>query len=58
MYFKENAELLPKMDANCINITVTISEILHNIYICTISYMYDMHEYEWYLKTEGTLPIQ
>ena len=38
MYSEENAELLPIMDANCINITVTISTVLHNIYI--------MHEYE------------
>ena len=42
--FRGNAELLPRMDANCINITVTSSTILHSIYIGTISY--DSHEYE------------
>ena len=44
MYSEENAELLPRMDAYCINKTVTSSTILHSIYIDTISY--DSHEYE------------
>ena len=42
MYSEENAKLLPRMDANCIKITVTTSTILHSIYIDTISY--DSHE--------------
>ena len=44
MYFEENAKLLSRMDAYCINITVTSSTILHIIYIGIISY--DSHEYE------------
>ena len=39
MYSEENAELLPRMDANSINITVTRYTILHNIYVCTIFYV-------------------